>query len=143
MARILILEESSANMCDFRHALVGHELFCVGTLDLAMDILKGCRVDLVVTGVYLERGDIFRFLRIVKTYCPNVRVVLCSTNAAHTLRYAHELIRKAATALGAYSYVILKKFHPIELRSAIEACLPLNCSEPDIRPQYGYARVVK
>jgi len=128
MAIICILQEKPSDHFEIRRSLEGfHELLIVENASQLMR-LHPCSVDLIISRVYLERGNVFAFLHDLKQSEEFRDVPFVCLSGLHTRASRHfdPILADASRKLGADGYIVLDNYCSGEdcdcaaLRSAIE-----------------------
>ena len=106
---------------------VGHSVTKVDTFHNAMEILRKCEFDLIISDVHLQNGgSVFDFLRWVKGD-PQMRAtpfVCFSAEPPEVGKYLADGVRTAARALGAARYISMEQFNGALFLSEIEWLIP-------------------
>ena len=129
ISQILVLCEPNCGQSEIENLLSGrgYRLIFADRLSDAFDILGQESIQLIVSGVHLERNDSYEFLNRVKA-SPNWKeipfVFLClkQTQLASYVDHALEL---AAKALGATKYVSVETCSKAEIQAEIANCLQM------------------
>lgn len=131
MAKICILQEGPGDQLEIKHSLEGfHEVVVVENARQLME-LPARSVDLIISRVYLERGNVFAVLHEVKRseQYRNVPFVCLSGLHTRVARQLDPVLADASKKLGADGYLVLDNYCTGEscdcaaLRSAIERFL--------------------
>jgi CheY-like chemotaxis protein len=108
---------------------VGHKVVKLDTFHKAMDSLRKCDYDLMVTDVHLQNGgSVFDFLRWVKgdPHMKNTPFVCFSSDPPLPGNYLSDGVRTAARSLGAARYISMEKFDAAAFMREIEWLIPEN-----------------
>ena len=108
---------------------VGYTVVRVDTFHKAMDCLRKCDFDLIVTDVHLQNGgSVFDFLRWVKgdPHMRGVPFVCFSAEPLLAGNYLSDGVRTAARSLGAARYIAMAKFDSTVFMHEIEWLIPEN-----------------
>ncbi|MBU6452935.1 MAG: response regulator [Cyanobacteria bacterium REEB67] len=108
---------------------VGYTVVRVDTFHKAMDCLRKCDFDLLVTDVHLQNGgSVFDFLRWVKgdPHMRGVPFVCFSAEPPLAGNYLSDGVRTAARSLGAARYIAMEKFDATVFMHEIEWLIPEN-----------------
>jgi PleD family two-component response regulator len=128
MAKICILQEKPCEHLEIRMSLEGfHELVILEDASQLMQ-LKPPQVDLIISRVYLERGNVFALLHDLKQseQYRNVPFVCFSGLHTRASRQLDPVLADASKKLGADGYIVLDNYCTGDkcdcaaLRSAIE-----------------------
>jgi PleD family two-component response regulator len=113
MAIILILQEGPGPLEALRKSLQeAHDLHFVSDLESAMSVLEHEKVNLIISRVHLEQGNVFDFIRHIKTdsrYKHLPLLCFCGkrTELAKTMDRS---LAKAVRVFGADGYICLDHF---------------------------------
>jgi len=128
MAKICVLQEGPGDQLEIRLSLEGfHELIVVESARQIMD-LPARSVDLIISRVYLERGNVFAVLNDLKRseQYRNVPFVCFSGLHTRVSRQLDPVLADASMRLGADGYIVLDNYCTgdrcdcVALRTAIE-----------------------
>jgi DNA-binding NarL/FixJ family response regulator len=131
MAKICIVQEKPGDQLEIRRSLEGfHELVIVESASQLME-LRPAAVDLIISRVYLEYGNVFAFLHDLKQSEQYRNVPFVCLSGLHTLasKRFDPVLADASIKLGADGYIVLDNYCTDDqcdcaaLRSAIERFL--------------------
>ncbi len=135
MGQILLLEEDKREFDQLRRCIEsnGHNVWKTTNIPDALTFLNDYKVDLIISAINLENVDVFDFLGAVKinNKTQPIPFVFYSANKAQHERYATEIIRAAAKAMGARKYVLLNEFDSKKAWAEISEGLPDNVTRRD------------
>ncbi len=98
--------------------------------DEAIRIIAGVAPDLIISEIFIDRGNGIEVAIAAKTLCPHSKVILMSGNPQ-----AQEMIEKAI-ALGHSFDILAKPIHPAELLEKMEStALPMPDPPTGIMPE--------
>lgn len=130
MARIVVLQEIQANMKRVRRSLepIGHVVIGFSSQPVAVDFLKDERVDLIISAVHLDEGNVFDFLKWSRTYPTNQSTPFMFFCAEPTEYGKHVFgaVKTAGELLGVSKYILMDTFDTIQFRCEVAKLLALN-----------------
>lgn len=135
--RVLVLQEIEKNAERVKEALTrtDTEIVCFQSQPAAMEYLNGNKVDLIVTAVHLQSGNVFDFLKWVKGDPLNKHsafVFFCA-EPTEVARYVWPAVQTAATVLGADKYITMDHFDRDSLRNQLLEVVDRNLGRLRLR----------
>ena len=113
MAKILILQEQPTEKAALKRSLeLRHELMFVSRVEDAFCCLKDKNVDLVITRVHLDSGNLFSFLKALKEdpeLSATPVICFCGTRSK-SASLQHDFLMNATRMYGAADYLALEHF---------------------------------
>lgn len=135
MAQVLVIEQDGRQFEQLKQCFLakGHKAWRATTVAEALTFLNRYGVDLILCTVHLEEGDVFEFLRTVKSSAKQKHIpfVFYCLDELRRERFATPVITCAGKALGARKYVLLTKFDGARFWDEVEDCIPENSLKND------------
>lgn len=130
MARIVVLQEIQANMKRVRRSLepIGHAVIGFSSQTGAVAFLKEEKVDLIISAVHLDEGNVFDFLKWSRAYPTNQSTPFMFFCAEPTQYGKHVFgaVKTAGELLGVSKYILMDTFDTIQFRCEVAKLLSLN-----------------
>lgn len=128
--RILVLQEIEGNADKIKDCLQSpsNQITVFHSQPEAMQFLNSSQVDLIITAVHLQSGNVFDFLKWVKGDPINrdAKFVFFCAEPTEVARYVWPAVQTAAITLGADKYIAMECFDENKLRSELEEVLARN-----------------
>jgi CheY-like chemotaxis protein len=130
MARIVVLQEIQANMKRVRRSLepVGHLVIGFSSQPVAVSFLKNEKVDLIISAVHLDEGNVFDFLKWSRSYPTNQStpfVFFCAEPNQYG-KHVFGAVKSAGELLGVSKYILMETFDTIQFRCEVAKLLALS-----------------
>lgn len=139
MARIVVLQEIQANMKRVRRSLepIGHVVIGFSSQPVAVAFLKDEKVDLIISAVHLDEGNVFDFLKWSRSYPTNQSTPFMFFCAEPTEYGKHVFgaVKTAGELLGVSKYILMDTFDTIQFRHEVAKLLALNLSSVPAAPE--------
>lgn len=144
MARIVVLQEIQANMKRVRRSLepVGHVVIGFSSQPVAVSFLKNEKVDLIISAVHLDEGNVFDFLKWSRSYPTNQStpfVFFCAEPNQYG-KHVFGAVKSAGELLGVSKYILMETFDTIQFRCEIAKLLALSTPATPARQEDGNKR---
>lgn len=132
MARIVVLQEIQANMKRVRRSLepIGHQVIGFSSQPVAVAYLKDEKVDLIISAVHLDEGNVFDFLKWSRSHPTNQTTpfVFFCAEPTEFGKHVFGAVKTAGELLGVSKYILMDTFDTIQFRCEIAKLLALNPS---------------
>jgi CheY-like chemotaxis protein len=130
MARIVVLQEIQANMKRVRRSLepIGHVVIGFSSQPVAVAFLKNEKVDLIISAVHLDEGNVFDFLKWARSYPTNQSTPFIFFCAEPTQfgKHVFGAVKSAGELLGVSKYILMDTFDTIQFRCEVAKLLALS-----------------
>lgn len=130
MARIVVLQEMQANMNRVRRSLepIGHVVIGFSSQSVAMAFLKDEKVDLIISAVHLDEGNVFDFLKWARSYPTNQTTPFIFFCAEPTQfgKHVFGAVKSAGELLGVSKYILMETFDTIQFRCEVAKLLAIK-----------------
>ncbi|HEY9717811.1 MAG TPA: response regulator [Trichormus sp.] len=121
--RILVLQEIEGNRERIHLALdpLGFEIISFNSQPRALEYLVSNQVDMIISAVHLQSGNVFDFLKWVKGDSLNntAKFVFFCAEPTELAKYVWPAVQTAALTLGADRYIAMESFNEHELRQSL------------------------
>jgi CheY-like chemotaxis protein len=122
--RILVLQEIEGNRERLHSALnpLGFEIISFDSQPLAIEYLNSNQVDMIVSAVHLQSGNVFDFLKWVRGDSLNgtAKFVFFCAEPSELAKHVWPAVQTAALSLGADQYIAMDSFNEHELRQSLQ-----------------------
>lgn len=147
MARIVVLQEIQANMTRVRRSLepIGHVVIGFSSQPVAVAFLKDEKVDLIISAVHLDEGNVFDFLKWARSYPTNQTTPFIFFCAEPTQfgKHVFGAVKSAGELLGVSKYILMETFDTIQFRCEVAKLLALKPASPVLQQDGSGSKTIK